>query len=228
MDEFPPELLDPANRELLREYRVVSMENMDASVFTPLIERYPLLSPIVEEIKVNGDPVKELEYSWDDLDILVGFVWSTGLTLRAVGASFLMADLEPAMRALDTYMNLRTKIEQLQVKEYIDMTNAVKDVAASEGVALHEVVREQKYRDEVARRVYSTRAEADERSHLSRSYMELCMNIVNAFIALVEPENKMSEAAIAVNDNMFDEMRKMMDEFNKGELDRIYSSSAER
>lgn len=230
---------DPTVRRILQAYIEPEMADIDKMVYAPLQEKYPHLRKILDENDVRGryrGTPWETRSLLDSLDSIVGdvmqlqrYLEESWLSRFIFGIRRVRLDiLTEFSDGLGKQRGQYVQLAKIQEEVYMGIANAIREIASKRNISHEDVVRNQEYRDEIMKKIFPTRQEAEAYFGIGLQVkMETALSLERTIddlkAELRRYKNKLSQLpTVSVGDIAI--INEAMSRYRATQFDRIYAT----
>ena len=209
------EIKEPSIKAAMTDYAKAEVEKM-APLFQFLKTEYPSLNEFLEDTTddTTNDPIEKIQKNISTLKQIKRAGKLASLFLKGEKAQYFNEVFNDFNSLYDFYIQFAPISQQF----YLETARAMQQLASERKIPLEEVVGNQNYMDEVARKVFPTRQEAEVFFETFEKILNLSTPLVRGFAALgIVADNQIptEEATNALQQATL--------EYRLKELDRIYA-----
>lgn len=232
------ELKDEENREIIREYsRAVKERTYQSDELKGVIKRYPSIRGLLEKIKDdNRDPIdvqnenltqfRQLKLMSNVVTIIEKVAEAAGEDLQNDKDYKLMKDV---LGRSDEMISFYEGFCPIQESYYLKVAKEVKDISASEEIDMENVIQSQDCQDEIGRRIFPERENAENFTEIVMKGI-LCMMDSARALKILAKKSGMEETIpedmnLLPTEKATNAFVGAMRTYSAKEFDRIYGDS---
>ncbi|MBI3027114.1 hypothetical protein HYY70_03295 [Candidatus Woesearchaeota archaeon] len=220
------EIDDPTTRAIIVAYHNAEMRRAGHAI-RHLQFSYSTLGEIIKNTMDGYDPIeKDREVIAELTEIREGL----DQLIARMDAGSDVTDVARMIRDTETAITLWYGFSQVRQRTSIEKANTVRAIAAEKQIDTNQVIDNQVYMDEVTRRVFPTRQDAQRYIELSQRANNGAMKVVRDFFALPDPiGKKMVSSGIQLpSDEALNALQRETLKYAASELNRIYAGIGNR
>jgi len=236
MNEMESILNEPVSRTLVRLYNQAGMDDKIINVYNPFMEKYPSTVEYINDITKNVDSIGSILSMRSKLEMvepMVAIIQLTDIHFTIEGTE--LADLEDVKAVFSGIVSLKEKTDILHLREMsrlVEYVSIIKEMSDEYNLPPRDIVKEQKYRDEILKRLFPIRDLAENYFMMDAQIRKDMLNTTYAVASLIvqtsSPSATFNEEFEKIpKKEEIDDLGELILQFNIETLDRVYGVKAD-